>query len=211
MSAGDPNWADVATAIGTGITALATIALAVTGIYVAATWQKNLRGTTKHQTAADVLEQARLFRNLFYEARSPWHDAGEFPSEYYTVSGPGRTPSQEADGWAFLYRNRWARVGHQMAKLAELRARAGAVLGEEAAQALEGLARKGRELHDFMRHRVEQIRVGEAIVSQWPNQDWVEQVKDGVDLKAPDKRDDAYSKEFEEKLAKLEKIVKPFI
>lgn len=211
MCAVDPSWTDAVTAVGTAITTVATVVLAAVAIYVAATWGKNLREATKHETAANVLEQGRLFRYLFYDARNPWHSPGEFPPEYYTVSGRGRTQTQEAEGWAFLYRNRWGRLEQQMVKLAEQRARAGAVLGEGAAQALEDLARKGRELHDFMRHRVEQIRVGETIVSQWPNQEWVEQVKNSVEVKDPDKCDDSYSKEFEQKFKQLEQIVKPFI
>ncbi len=207
----DPSCADAVTAIGTAITAVATVALAAVAIFAAATWGKNLRQATKHETAANVLEQARLFRYLFYDARSPSHDAGEFPPEYHAVSSRERTPTQEAEGWAFLYRNRWERLEQQMAKLGQLRARAGAVLGEGAAQALEELVQKGRELRDFMRHRVEQIRVGEAAVSQRPDQKWVERVKSGVDLKDPVKRDDAYSKEFEQKFEQLARVVRPFI
>lgn len=206
MSVSDTSWTDVVTAIG-------TLALALAGVYAAFTWRRPMTEATKHETAAYVLEQARLFRYLFYDARSPLYTTDQFPPEYYTVSGAqGRTLTQEADGWAHLFANRWNLVSPQLHELVRSRARAGALLSDEVADAITDLARKGRELHGFMQHRVEQIRNGDQVVAQWPNQDWVRKVRESVEADPdPAHRDDAYSREFEEKFTKLERTVRPFL
>ena len=197
------SWTEVATAIG-------TLTLAVAAVYAAITWRRPMIEATKHETAAYVLEQARLFRYLFYDARSSQYTTGEFPPEYYTVSGQ-RTPTQEADGWAYLFANRWKLMSPQLLELIRSRARAGALLSDEVADAITDLARKGRELHGFMLHRVEQIRSGDQAVAQ-SDQAWVRKVKESVEADPdPAHRDDAYSREFEEKFNKLERIVRPFL
>jgi len=84
-----------------------------------------------------------------------------------------------------------------MLVLAKLRARAGTLLGDEVADVIERLAKKGRELSNFFDQRVEQIRVGETIVRLWPNQAWVERVKESlIAVPDPNARDDRYTREF---------------
>jgi hypothetical protein len=148
-----PGWTDCVTALGTAVTA-------IVAVYAAVTWQRNLRQATKHETAANVLEQARLFRYLFYDARNPLYQGGEFPPDYYAKSDRDRTNAEQARAWTFVFRNRWKLLEPQVLALAKLRARAGAVLGDNIAQAIEDLAKSGRELHLLMEHRVEQIREG---------------------------------------------------
>ncbi len=115
-----------------------------------------------------LLEAASLYRYLFYDARKPLYLAGEFPPEYHEKEN--RSAADEAKAWSFVYANRWKSMAPQMLELAKLRASAEAVLSQEVAKAIEALARKGRELQNFMRERVEQYRVGPNIVSQWPDQ-----------------------------------------
>jgi hypothetical protein len=55
--------------------------------------------------------------------------------------------------------------------LARLRARVGAVFGDDVAKAAELLVRKTGELRGFMHRRVAQIRAGDEAVSQWLDQD----------------------------------------
>lgn len=202
MCTSDPNWADVLTAVGTAI-------LALTGVYATFTWRRNIRGATKHETATKVLEEARLFRYLFYDARSPLYLASEFPPWYHALKDPSDT--QISMAYACVYQNRWQPLSDQMIVLAKLRARAGALLGEQVATAIESLARKGRELHRFMEDRVDQYRDGE-LVKQRPDQDWIAHVKASVTAAAdPKARDDRYSKEFDAEFSKLEQLVQPFV
>jgi hypothetical protein len=84
------------------------------------------------------------------------------------------------------------------------------LLGEETAAALGELARKARELHTFFQDRVEQIRVGEHIASQWTDQNWVKRVNASFKVNLDD-HSDAYSLEFEEKFDSLMQLVKPFL
>lgn len=201
----DVNWADAMTAIGTAVTA-------IVAIYAAATWQRNMREATRHETAANVLEQARLFRYLFYDARNPLYLEGEFPADYHSVPSEQRNDALKARAWAHVYENRWKLLEPQMLKLATVRARAGAVLGDDVAEAIEQLAKKGRQLQGYFQNRVEQIREGDELVALYPDQNWVKRVKRSVRANVePATRDDDYSKEFEEKFAALEQLVRPFI
>jgi len=208
----DPSWTDYTTAIGTAVGAVATAVTAGIAWYAAATWRKTLSHASQHDVAREVLEAARLFRYLFYDARNPLYTPPELPADYYTVSGDARSPTQEARGWAHVYEGRWKLLEPQLLELARLRARAGAVLGDEVADAIESLAKKGRELHGFFQDRVEQIRSGEAIVSQWADQDWVKRVNEALTAD-PDRRtrDDRYSREFEDKFRALEALVSRLI
>jgi hypothetical protein len=199
----DPSLTDVITAVGTFVTA-------AVAVYVAFTWQENLRKGTRHEAAIKVLEEASLFRYHFYDARNPLYLAGEFPPEYHAEAN--RTAADEAAGWAFVFTNRWKPVGAQMLELAKLRARAQAALGSNVAQAIEDLARKGRQLQNYFAERVNQYRVGPAIVAQWPDQEWVERVRQSIEADPdPATRTDAYSLEFDEKYQQLEKAVRPFV
>jgi hypothetical protein len=89
------------------------VVTAIVAVYVAFTWQSNLRKATKHKAAIRVLEQAALFRHLFYDARNPLYIAGEFPPSYNKLHGDRtpRTNEQEARGWAHVFENRWKPVG----------------------------------------------------------------------------------------------------
>jgi hypothetical protein len=203
MCVSNPSWTDYVTAIGTAATAIAAG-------YAAITWRWNLRQQTKHNAAVHVLEQCSLFRYLFYDARNPLYPANEFPPEYHAKDD--RTNNDEASGWAFVYGNRWKILGPQILELAKLRARAGAVLGPEVATAIEELAKKGRELSNFMSEHISQMRAGSNIVRQWADQDWVKRVKESVSADPdPRSRDDAYSKDFEEKYRRVESLVQPFV
>ena len=65
-----PYW-HVAEAIATSIAALAAVATTVIAGYAIVQWKTQLRGATRHVTATSVLEAARLFSYLFYDARNP--------------------------------------------------------------------------------------------------------------------------------------------
>ncbi len=191
------------------VSAAAAIATAAIAFKALLAWRDQMRGASKHVAAAEILEAARLMRYHFYDARNAMYVPSEFPASYYQVSGQ-RSRQEETDGWAHVYGARWALLSPQILHLATLRAKAGAVLSEDCADALEALARKARELHGFFQDRVEQIKVGPSIVAQWTNQDWVKRVKESVEV-IPGDHTDPYSLEFEEKFEALKKLIDPFI
>lgn len=194
------DWALVREWVGT-LAEVATAALAAIALF---TWRAHLRGATKYKVAHQVLEEARLLRYFFYDARNPWVDAAEFPPDYHAALATfgERTAVQEAKGWAYVYNARYRMVRRQILVLARLRARAGAVLGEDMATAIEQLVRKAGELHGLMRARVEQYRAGDDVVNQRPNREWNARVREGVEV--PPEHDDRFSREFEERLKGLD-------
>ncbi len=212
-SAIDPisPWWNVANAIATCVAAIGTVATVGIAAYVAAKWRSQLRGASKHQTATDVLEAVRQFRYLFYEARNSFYHSGEFPPDY-DLYGKKHTPAEKVEGWKHVYTNRWKLLEPQMQLLATMRARASAVLGDEAANAIEELAMNGRDLHMYMQERLNQYRAGDDAVAKWPNQEWVKLVRESVEVRSkPADRNDRYSVEFENKLRAVETIANQFI
>ena len=194
--ADSPIW-HIVESVSAAVGAAATVAAAVIALVAVRQWRSQLKGTTKHETAMQVLEAARLFSYLFYDARNPFYAIAEFPAASRATRI--RSDPEMASDWAHVFQGRWGLVDPQLIELARLRAKAGAVLGDEVADLIEKLARKGRELHGFFQDRVEQFRVGEAVVAGWPDQHWVERVRQSVEAN-PDKsaRNDRYSVEFEE-------------
>jgi hypothetical protein len=188
--------------------ALGSIATAIIAGIALNAWRDQMRGTSRHQAAAEIAEAAQLTRYHFYDARNSMYLASEFPAAYH--ANANRTHQDEADGWAYVFKNRWDLLGTHILRLATLRAKAGALLSDDCATALEGLARKGRELHNFFADRIEQYRVGPNIVSQWTDQKWVQRVRDSVAV-IPGDRSDPYSVEFEEKFASLKRLIDPFV
>lgn len=187
------------------VAAAAAVATAVIAAVALSTWRDQMRGTSRHAAAAEIAEAAQLLKYHFYEARSAWVDAGEFPAGYST----GGTPTQEAEAWAYVLQNRYDLLKPQILRLATLRAKAGALLSEETAEALGALARKASELHNFFRHRIEQIRVGPNIVSMW-DQQWVQKVNYSWQLGLQGQTD-PYSLEFDQKFEALMKLVRQFM
>lgn len=191
------------------VSAAAAVATAVIALKALLAWRDQVRGSSKHAAAAEILEAARLTRYHFYDARNAFYVTSEFPASYNQVSGE-RSRQEEVDGWAHVYAARWNLLGPQILRLATLRAKAGAVLSEDCADALEAMARKARELHNLFQERIGQIRAGPAIVAQWPDQDWVQRVTNSVQVIRGD-HTDPYSLEFEATFAALKRLVDPFI
>lgn len=190
------------------VAALAALATAGIAGWALRSWQDQVRGTSRHTAAAEIAEAAQLTRYHFYDARNPMIFTPEFPASYHQSNQ--RSRKEEADGYAHVYDGRWKLLGPQILRLATLRAKAGALLSEDCAKALEELARKARELHNFFGHQIEQIRVGPDIVSQWPDQRWVQKVKGAIEVN-PDDHSDPYSLEFETKFDTLRKSLEPYM
>jgi hypothetical protein len=191
------------------LTALAALATAVFAWLALSAWRGQMRGTSRHMAAAEIAEAAQLIKYHFYDARNAFVVVGEFPPTYRSLRPP-RSPGDEFMGWQHVFQNRYELLAPQISRLATLRAKAGALLSDECAAGLEALARKARELHGFFQDRLEQIRVGPNIVSQWTDQNWVKRVNTSFQVN-PQDHSDPYSLEFEEKFAALMDLIKPFI
>jgi hypothetical protein len=189
------------------VTAIAAVATAIIAGIALSAWRDQVRGTSRHQAAAEIAEAALLMKYHFYDARSPFYGAWEFPPAYHSNSN--RTSNDEAAGWAFVFQKRWDHLSPEILRLATLRAKAGAILSDDCAAALGELAKKARELNNCFGDRVEQIRVGANIVAQWTDQDWVKRVKKSVE-KVPEESD-PYTEEFEQKVKTLKDLLEPFI
>jgi len=174
----------------------------VLGVFAVRMWRVQLRGGTKHQAAHEIAEAARMLRYAFYDARSPFFSAGEFPPSYrQRAMGTVATNDEQAAEYRHAFKNRLKELWVHLMKLANLRPRAGAAIGDPAANAVERLAKVARQLEFYMSERVEQYRVGPEIVAHWSDQAFVAKVNAGIT--ADSEREDAYSREFEEAFTAL--------
>lgn len=159
------------------------------------TWQRQLKGTAVHKVAATLATEVKALSYAFFESRSPLYEGWEFPAEYHALPpGAARTDAQEADAWAHVYLNRWKALWPRVLRIAKLRAKIGAILGDDVADKAEQLARIARQLKFWMEHDVSQKRAGPEIVAHW-DQNFVQAVRRSVTL-ADGTRNDAYSQEF---------------
>lgn len=192
------------------VAALAAVGTLGVAIWAARSWREQLRGGSKHTVAQEVATAARALRYAFYGARSPLIEGWEFPESYWS-RGPAarRSNTEEAEAYRHVYHRRIKELWPSIRAVADLRARAGAVLGEETAKDLENLAKKARELDFFFEQDVDARRAGPEGVKQWTDQGFVERVRQSVVVHDPP--DDRFSKEFEERLRTLLERVKPHL
>jgi hypothetical protein len=190
------------------VAALSAVATLGVAVFAFRSWREQLRGKSKYDTAAEIAEAVRLLRYHFYDARSPLYEAWEFPVDYH--KSMTHTDAEEADAFQHIFNTRLKQLWPQYLKVATLRAKAGAVLGEEFATSIEKLARKVRWLEFFMKQKVAQLRAGPAIVAQWSDQDYVVRVDQSV-VVDPDNHGDSYSVEFETMFAELDGLLRPFM
>ncbi|MGZ8992578.1 MAG: hypothetical protein ACXW16_01030 [Burkholderiaceae bacterium] len=165
-------------------------------------WKKQLEGQTQHNVAIEVASAARALRYAFYDARSPLLLASEFPESYQERRmGEKPTRSQEAQEHAFVYQSRLKALWPYITECAKLRPKAGITFGDGCADALESLAKKARELEFIAQDYVEQMSVGQEIVTQWADQSWVKRVK--TSIRVGSDRQDPLSLEFEAAMKKV--------
>jgi hypothetical protein len=162
------------TSITDWLTAIGTLVTAGAAGYASITWRQNLRKASQHEIATKVLEEASLSRYMFYES-APIFFGYEFPASYHAIKHRDRSNDEEADGWLYVFENRWKIIGPQMAVLARLRGHARILLGNDVANNIEVLARTGYQLQSYMREKVAQDRAGSDVVAQWADQNtWCE-------------------------------------
>jgi hypothetical protein len=134
----------------------------------------------------------------------------EFPESYWEgAPSKRRSNAEEADAYRHVYHRRMQELWPSIKAAADLRAKAGAVLGEETAKDLEDLAKKARELDFFFQQDVDQRRAGPEGVKQWSDQDFVARVKKSVVAQEP--AEDGFSKEFEEILERTLGRLRPYL
>jgi hypothetical protein len=120
--------------------------------------------------------------------------AWEFPDEYW-AAGNNRSNTLNADSHWIVYQNRLKEMWPYVKAVAELRAKCGAVVGDDAAAAAEKLANTARQLQFYMQQHTDQLRAGPEGVTLWADQDFVQEVKNSVTVS--DAKDDKFSKEFD--------------
>ena len=198
MSACDVDWGFAAD----WVAALAAVGTLVVAAWAALSWREQLRGGSKHTVAQEVATAARALRYAFYGVRSPLIEGWEFPESYWSRA-PGVTSSnsEEAEAYRHVYHRRMKELWPSIKAVADLRARSGAVLGEDVAKEIEVLAKKARELDFFFQQDVDQRRAGPEGVRRWTDQAFVERVKQSVVVHDPP--DDRFSREFEALLKAL--------
>jgi hypothetical protein len=199
------DWA----AISGWISAVGELATAVIALIALLTWRRNLRGTAKFRVAHKVLEEARLLRYFFYDARSPWVDRGEFPPGTGDIPNNQRHDALNARVFAHAYNRRYKMVRRQILVVARLRARAGAVFGDELANKMEELVRVAGRLHTYFQEYVVMIREGREVLATRVDQDWQATVRAAVKVD-PEHRTDPYSLEFEQKLKAIDDLLAKF-
>lgn len=71
-------------------------------------WKAEIRGKADFETARELARATYKLRDEIAQCRSAFVRAQEFPEDYLASSK--RTPEQEANGWAHVYKHRWAPV-----------------------------------------------------------------------------------------------------
>jgi len=190
------------------IAAIGSIATAVVAWIAFLAWRTQLRGASKHAAAAEIAESAQLLRYHFYDARSSLIFAGEFPESYHAARD--HTDVDKANAYAYVYERRFKAFSPRILRAWELRAKAGALLSDDVADALGLLARIADRLRSFFEQAVDMVRDGKDLVAQYPDQDWVKLVRSSVRVD-PQERTDPYSQEFEAAFEKLKTSLTPYL
>ena len=104
----DIDWPLTITAIKDvllGAAAVITASVAVVGLQ---RWRLELRGKADFEAARALARATYKLRDELAMCRTPFVRAHEFPPSYN--SSKSRTPQQEAEGWAHMYKTRWQPV-----------------------------------------------------------------------------------------------------
>jgi hypothetical protein len=185
------------------ITAISSLLTLVVAAIALGAWRVEARGSAAH----DVIEAAWELRYAFYGARSVLIEGWEFPDGYWERKRAGSlTNSYEADALWHVYRQRLEAVWPSLNKVVGLRAKCGAVFGDEAADSCHKLAIAARHLRLHMEEAVAVVRAGDA-AKDWSDQAFVKEVRENL-LVAPGSRDDKLSREFEAAFDALPKTLK---
>jgi hypothetical protein len=176
------------------LAALASVGTMAVAICALNSWHKQMRGQSRHSAAQDAATVAHALRYAFYEARSPFIEAWEFPPAYLQRPTGQRTIDEEADAYAHVYAERRKFLWPYIKAVVDLIPKCGAVLGDEVANRLEKLARTARKLEFYHQYDVAARRDPEG-GANWTDKDLPKRAREGAEV-YPD-RNDAFSLEFE--------------
>jgi hypothetical protein len=188
------------------ITALASVGVLYIAYVALGTWRHEVAGSAKLAASHEIAAAARALRYAFYAARSPLVETWEFPEESRARAPNETTDEDKADDYAHVFAQRRRQMWPALLAVVNLRARAGTVFGDAAADSVEKLAKVARRLHFYMDEYVAILRAGES-VKQWTDQDHVTLATQVVWVHEP--RDDRLSVDFEEALAAVTRSVDP--
>jgi hypothetical protein len=127
------------------VLSLAAIATATVAIKGLSTWNRELRGKASFDVARSLAKSAYKVRDKLQQSRSPLLSAREFPDEYHE-GGLKKTPEQEANGYAYLYSNRWSPVWEVMQEFDASTLEAEALWGSPVREATDQLRKVVREV-----------------------------------------------------------------
>ena len=176
------------------ITALTSAGVLFIAYLALGTWRDEVRGAAKLAASHEIMAAARALRYAFYAARSPGVDAWEFPETSRMRPANETTDEDRADDYAHVFTARRKEMWPALLAVVDLRAKAGVLFGDAAADSVERLAKAARRLQFYMDEYVAILRAGDS-VRQWTDQDHVKLTKQVVWVH--DERDDRLSTDFE--------------
>lgn len=171
-------------------------------------WQAQLRGGTQHSVAHEIATSAVALKYAFYEARRFPISIVEYPRDWAARAGRLHTDVEKAADHKHAYDGRIKELWPYVIDLRTLRAKAWATLGVEIAEAMELLLRRVSELHGYMAMHVSQLETGTVDPEGWPEQ-LITLYKAAV--AAHFDKSDAFSLQFEENLAALMALLRPYM
>jgi hypothetical protein len=157
------------------ITALTSAGVLYIAYVALGTWRHEVRGSAKLAASHEIVAAARALRYAFYAARSPLVEGWEFP-ETSRARAPNETTAED---YAHVFAARRRDMWPALRSVVDLRAKAGTVFGDAAADSVERLAKVARRLQFYMDEYVAIQRAGES-VKQWTDQEHVKLTKQVV-------------------------------
>ena len=127
------------------ITAIAAIAGAITAAIGVNTWRSELKGRAEFDSAINLMRSIYKARQCITSIRSPFIFANEFPDEYKSASS-SRTPEQEANGYAHVFKRRWEPLSPAIEELELNVIEAEILLGKDVANATKEFMQNIRRL-----------------------------------------------------------------
>ena len=129
-----------------GGAAVATASVAVAGLK---RWRLELCGKADFEAARALAQATYKLRDELAICRSPFVRGHEFPPSYQAI--PKQTAREEKEGWADVYKNRWAPVLTAIQEFDTHSLESEALWGESARSKTQGLSSCSSSLSDFPR------------------------------------------------------------
>ncbi|MNF70528.1 hypothetical protein D3C84_524390 [compost metagenome] len=182
------------------ITAIAAITGAITAAIGVNTWRSELKGRAEFDAARNLMRSIYKSRQCIASIRSPFIFANEFPDEYKTTSS-SRTPEQEANGYAHVFKKRWEPLSPAIEEIELNMIEAEILLGKDVAQATKEFMQHVRRLQvsieTFIEEKASHIEPTDKSFS-------ITLRRDIFDSKS---KDNELSQSFESSVSSLERLM----